>query len=483
MRARWHTGVLAIAGTLLALGLTGCSQSRPRPDLNQLYDRAAQYHGIERNPIILIPGILGSKLTHAPSGTTVWGAFTGEYANPEEARGARLLALPMQRGKSLRQLTDSVYANGALQSIRLRVAGLPIKLGAYVNIMRTLGIGGYRDASGALNEVNYGAEHFTCFQFAYDWRRDNVENAQRLHAFIQEKKAYLRKEYKERYGVTDPNIQFDIVAHSMGGLLLRYYLRYGAQDLPRDGSLPTLNWAGAQQVDRVALVGTPNAGAAKALYEMAHGKDLSPVTPTYPAALLGTMPAAYQLLPRSRHGALRDARDPSIAVDSILSYDFWVHMQWGLADPAQDRVLKQLLPEVERRKERRAIALNHLKKSLRRARRFYRSLDTTATRPSGVQMALYTGDALPTLQTLTVNRQTGALKKYGTAPGDGTVLRSSALMDERVNGTWQPYLVSPIDWSNVTMIFEDHVGMTQSTAFADNLLYYLLLHPYRDERS
>lgn len=32
-----------------------------------------------------------------------------------------------------------------------------------------------------LGSTDYGDGHFTCFQFDYDWRRDNVEDAKRLN--------------------------------------------------------------------------------------------------------------------------------------------------------------------------------------------------------------------------------------------------------------------------------------------------------------
>jgi hypothetical protein len=51
-------------------------------------------------------------------------------------------------------------------------------------------------------------------------------------------------------------------------------------------------------------------------------------------------------------------------------------------------------------------------------------------------------------------------------------------MDERVTpGMWHPTLRSPITWDQVTFLFEDHVEMTGSTAFTDNLLYHLLVAP------
>ena len=63
------------------------------------------------------------------------------------------------------------------------------------------------------------------------------------------------------------------------------------------------------------------------------------------------------------------------------------------------------------------------------------------------------------------------------APGDGTVLRTSAVLDERVGGHWQPRLKTPIGWRHVQFLFTDHLGMTADPAFSDNVLYILLEGP------
>jgi len=475
-RSAFGPAVVSVLAACVLL-VVGCSSGPPTSDLSALYNRSAQYHGVERNPVILIPGIIGSKLRHAPSDTTVWGAFTGEYADPQTPSGARLTALPMREGAPLSALRDSVRPDGALEDVNVRVLGLPVSLDAYIGILRSLGIGGYRDEDGALQDVDYGPDHFTCFQFDYDWRRDNVENARRLHRFIQRKRAYVQREYEERFGVEDYDVTFDLVAHSMGGLVARYYLRYGTTGLPEDGSPPEITWAGAEYVDRAVLVGTPSAGSAHALEQLVHGRDFGRFAPEYAPALLGTMPSLYQLLPRGRHGALRAAADTSVVVDSIYSASFWRRMEWGLADPDQADMLRTLLPSVDDRAARRRIAHDHLRKSLSRARRFTAALDTPAARPDSLALMLMAGDATPTLARMTVDRTTGALAPLDDAPGDGTVLRSSALMDERVGGRWAPTLRSPVDWSHATFLFESHVEMTADPAFTDNLLYYLLVHP------
>ncbi|MCK5553054.1 MAG: hypothetical protein KAJ09_07915, partial [Deltaproteobacteria bacterium] len=344
----------AIIFIIWVLVFTGCAPKYRPPDLGAIYNRAARYHGEERNPVILIPGIVGSRLIDSQSGQVVWGAFAGGYANPKKPEGARLAALPMREGVSLRELRDGVVPDGALDRLRIILFGLPIEMSAYYHILRTLGIGGYRDELlGMSGAIDYGDDHFTCFQFDYDWRRDNVEGAKRLHEFILEKRAYVQRELEKRFGIANYDVKFNIVAHSMGGLIARYYLRYGPTDLPDDGSLPPVTWSGARYVERAVFVGPPNAGSVKSLIQLVHGRKLGPFLPKYEPAILGTMPAIYQLLPRGRHGALVDDADPQVRIDHILSPEFWEEMEWGLAAPDQDRVLQWLLPNTENPKDRR----------------------------------------------------------------------------------------------------------------------------------
>ena len=80
-------------------------------------------------------------------------------------------------------------------------------------------------------------------------------------------------------------------------------------------------------------------------------------------------------------------------------------------------------------------------------------------------------------EVVAVDRATGELTVVARGPGDGTVLRSSALMDERVGQGWSPKLRTPIDWSQVSFLFSDHLGMTRDPGFTDNLLYLLLEQP------
>lgn len=473
MAARACRGCLFAAAVFVAASCVGGRAQRP--DLGGMYNRSAQFHGMERNPVVVIPGILGTKLLERGSDRVVWGAFGGGAANPQKPEGARLVALPMREGVPLRELTDDIYAAGVLDRVKVRLMGLPIRLGAYVNILGALGVGGYRDEElGLAGAIDYGEGHFTCFQFGYDWRRDVVENARRFDEFLLEKRAYVQAEYARRFGVENHDVRFDVVAHSMGGLLARYYLRYGTSDLPADGSLPEITWAGARRLDRVILVGTPNAGAIDALIDAIEGRKFGPMLPRYAPAVLGTMPAVYQLLPRVRHASVVDAAAPDRPIDGLMKPEFWERIGWGLADPGQDRFLRMLLPDAPDAATRRRIALDHLRKCLVRAERLFAALDVPAVLPEGLRLHLIAGDAVATSSVATVDFETGKLQVVERGPGDGSVLRSSALMDERVGSEWSPRLVSPIGWTHVTFLFNDHLGLTKDPAFTDNVLFILL---------
>ncbi|MBT8486270.1 MAG: hypothetical protein KJO43_11865, partial [Phycisphaerae bacterium] len=195
--------------------------------------------------------------------------------------------------------------------------------------------------------------------------------------------------------------------------------------------------------------------------------------PEYEPAVLGTMPSVYQLLPRPRHGAVRDADGTPI---DLLDPREWEKRGWGLADPRQDKVLRKLLPDVTDPAERRRIAVEHQAKCLVRARRFFDALDVPARTPPGLQISLISGDAERTPSVLAVKR-TGKPRIVERAPGDGTVTRSSALMDERTPDGWGRELRTPIDWWQVMFLFSDHLTLTKDPAFVDNVLYQLLEAP------
>ncbi len=455
--------------------IVGCATILQGPDLGSIYNETIQTKDPYRNPVIVVPGILGSRLKDSESGEIVWGAFGPGTMNPKKPENARLIALPMAEDVPLEKLQDGVRPDGALDRVRVNFFGVQLQLKAYFNILSTLGVAGYRDDQlGESGAIKYGAEHYTCFQYDYDWRRDIVESAKRLHSFILARRAYVQAETEKRYGIRDLDVKFDIVAHSMGGLITRYYLRYGAADLPEDGSLPPITWEGARYVENVVFVGPPNAGSLQSVIDLVEGTKLAPFLARYEPAVLGTMPSIYQLLPRGRHGVVVDGENGQQIAD-LYDASLWQRMGWGLADPNQQDVLEMLLPDIADSQLRHRVALDHQRKALSRARQLSRALDVPAFPPQGLALHLIAGDAEPTMAVLAVDPSDGTIEVAETGPGDGTVLRSSALMDERGKATGR--LVSPIKWSSTFFLFTDHLGLTRDPAFTDNILFFLFERP------
>ena len=468
--------ILACVLTAATVLFCGCDslQKRRQVGLHEIYDDLAQLPDTERNPVIVIPGILGSQLVDRETKEVVWGELGPGGVSPLKTRSLTELALPMASGVPLHQLHDHVQSSGPLDQLKLRVLGIPFRVNAYAQILATLGVGGYRDqhfrGESKYNEVAYDSEHFTCFQFAYDWRRDVSESAAKLHRHIENAHAQTQANFRENFGIENANLKFDIVAHSMGGLVARYYLRYGNQPLPDDGSLPVLNWAGAHRVGRLIMVGTPNLGSTQAFVELKDGMQLAPPLPKFPPAVVGTMPSAYQLLPRNEDypvvfsdGCFKD----------MLAPETWHQLGWGLADQKQDRTLAKLLPNCSRQ-ERRQIALEHMTKCLLRARQFHQSLDFPAQPPPGTEIHLFAGDAKQTLHQLSVNPTTGRLLKKTNSPGDGTVTRTSALAERKLSNS---HRAKAISWNSETFLSTDHLGLTRDRTFVDNVLHRLLAKP------
>ncbi|HEX6813584.1 MAG TPA: hypothetical protein VF384_18340 [Planctomycetota bacterium] len=489
--------VLAAAALLPA-----CVSPRDRdPQVRELYRASARRE--TRNPVVVIHGILGARLEQRSTGRNVWGAFTGDGMDPGTPDGARALALPLVPPVSAvahDPATAEVFAAGPLQALQVGFLFTVINVQIYADILRSLGVGGYSDR--VLVEPNspeYGDDHFTCHTFFYDWRRDCVENAMEFGRWLDVRRADITVRAQRRIlrlralGDADSlqaadelaewlghGFRFDVVAHSMGGLIARYWLQYGAQDLGADGAAPRLDWRGAKDIDRLVLVGTPNSGSMESLMTLVDGYAPSILLPSYDAALLGTMPAIYQLLPHPANGLLLDADGRPAPVD-LFDVAVWERNGWGLLDPASAGVLEWLLPDVADAGARRTQARAYVAWCLARARAFHAALDCDAETPCPAEIRLFAADTEQTLVRARLRPDAGGQLRPVFAgdglheSGDGTVARYSALAERGTGGTGPAsWLDSPVPWSSVTFLPDDHLGLTRNPVFTDNLLFLLL---------
>lgn len=459
----------SVAAILTSTGSYTSSQSPLKMYHDETARKAMNYEGVLRNPVILIHGFLGSSLVDIDSGINLWGDFDiKETINIAPAKMHKL-AHPMQLNKPLTELPRTVSAERLLENINIQVMGLPLKLPAYKDMVDILIRGGFQPSH---HPMGKNKNFNSLFLFPYDWRCDLQQSVRKLNDYIRKKRKYIQKQYLELYGLKDYDVQFDIVAHSMGGLISRYLLRYGDQDLPEDGSMPELNWDGAKVIDRLIMVGTPNAGYLDTMLELLYGSPLQP----YPPAVLGTLPSYYQMLPAPETKSFNFKGDPSDQNIDIFNPELWKRMKWGLANPANDEIFKLIIPDIKTKEKRAETALDHLSKCLARAKQFIQAMSIHADAPDDVSMHIVCGNGIKTTKRAEIDKQTGKVEVAEFATGDGKVLTSSALWDERASGKRDShFMTSPIDWTSIMLLRTAHMGITKAQGFEDNLLFLLTM--------
>jgi hypothetical protein len=195
-------------------------------------------------PVIIVPGIAGSELALAGSGPgataeLAWPPFDASRDNSDEIKDfPALLSLV---GKAVRRLDALEMGSGERVSAVIDAGANA--LDAYAPLERTL-----MKARGREN----------VYFFAYDWRLDNGESASRLGAYVEKVK-------RER-GVA----KVDLVAHSMGGLIVSAYLA-------KPGA--------AESLHRIVIAGSPLEGSGSAYSSLA-GTSVSGGESTNPVLAL-----------------------------------------------------------------------------------------------------------------------------------------------------------------------------------------------------
>ncbi|MEK7283845.1 MAG: hypothetical protein AAB249_08535 [Acidobacteriota bacterium] len=430
--------ITLLAAALVSL-LCGCLAFR-RYDMARIHREAA---GRPRNPVIVLHGFLGSKMKNVHTHESVWGRVRNAIrrGRPDD------LALPIDRLPLAENRDDLVpYA------IYDAVMGVKF-YGAILDSLRD--VGGY-----SLGDIDDPLPGDTVFIFNYDWRRDNVESAVALGNAIRKIKARLKA----------PGMRFDIVAHSMGGLIAEYYLKYGTADVLDREAEAAVTWAGAADIGRIVAIGTPHQGTMSAFRILNNG-----ISRTLSPRELFTMPSVYQLLPAGASGHFLDMEGRSVAVD-LYDARTWIRNRWSIWSP-REAGIAQVPPAAGR----------FLQASLDRARAFRAALDREAPDgPPPVPIHLFGSDCVPTLDRVVVNPTPGGiqvlfndgtapyrnareLERLMLAPGDGTVTADSLTG----LGTLSP----PSATASTFFFCATHGLLPAHRGFQGNLFYVLLGEP------
>lgn len=319
-------------------------------------------------PIIIIPGLTGSDLVNSKTGEQVW--FKNHRSKDDDLR------LPISA--NLVADRDSLVSRDIIRSVKF-LKFLP-ESEIYERLINALETrGGYREAKWTTATRRDYQDTF--YVFPYDWRRDNVENARLLIRRIETLKRRLGK----------PDLKFNVIAHSMGGLIARYAAMYGNADLP--SGTPTPTWAGARHFGRVFLLGTPNEGSVSALDALLNGFSYVggglnlPFVQNISRFDVFTLPSSYQLLPHEGTLVAYDENLKPITID-IFDPGQWEKYNWAIWQ--DDDFAKKF--DATEQKNAKAFFIA----ALARAKQFQTALDANTQAKPPVSFYLFGSDCKET---------------------------------------------------------------------------------------
>lgn len=444
----------------LTLIISGCSRYRAAPDLDWLY--AAAREADNRPPLILMHGQLGARLVDQSTGKERW---PGSLYRMLFSRYADLAL-------TIDPETLTPEADGLVPST-LFDASLA---GDYYGRIRTIleGPGGYLPGRPGKLPDNNQAQYYV---LVYDWRQDAIDTARQLAHLIEQ----IKRDYQ------NPALKVDIIAHSMGGLVARYYARYGSDDVLNGNDFP-VTMDGANNIRRMVLLGTPNLGSVGAIMAMVEGNE--PAVRRVHPELLMTMPSVYQLFPHALHDWLVTTDGRPLARDQFDAV-IWKRFQIGPWDPALHKRLEKRLGDTAEAQAYQKLLQRYFTYHLERARRFTWSL-TVKTPEHSMATILLGGDCEPTPARMLVEEVEGEshlrlwpreitqpvqqinYRRIMLEPGDGTVTKASLLGRDTMNPAAPRHRYIYFPYHAAFFLCERHDLLSGNVTFQNNLLNALL---------
>ena len=440
------------------------SKSEEKKDDDKKDDKTIKPTPQGRLPVIIIPGLIGSELINKTNNDKVW--FSLRRAKEDDLR------LPIS--PDLKSNKDNLVVGDILR--KFKVLPLTPDIEIYQKLVESLQKDGYTE--GKWDAPDAGGYADTFYVFPYDWRLDNVENARLLLQRIDELRTKLNR----------PNLKFNIVAHSMGGLIARYAALYGNADLTNAAPAPT--WRGASYIYSMSLIATPNGGATSAFNSLLKGFSLFgggklnlPFIQKITKFDLFTVPSVYQLLP---HANTVRAFDENLRPLKIDLYDPANWEKYGWAAYTDEDFNKNFEPAEQ------AQAKEYFRAVLLRAKLFQAALDAKPAVKSPIPTYYLGSECKQTLDGFIVRQDNkkGWITEFGSpsytksnggkvkesqtksllnSPGDGVVPKNSLIysyvkLDTRLQNPRSDILIN-----DVTISCDDHNRLTANIAVDKNL--------------
>ncbi|MDO8535576.1 MAG: hypothetical protein Q7S30_00980 [Candidatus Omnitrophota bacterium] len=431
---------LLISCILILITCSGCAGGSRITNAMVAKIYAGEKEKVKEYPLIFVPGIFGTVLEDKDTGKVIWGRVAeGLIAQ---------LSLPIDNEK-ISENKDNVVPMKTLMKFSF-IPGI-LEKGIYENT---------RDI--AVNAAGYKVNK-TVFSLSYDWRRDLVEAAQRLGELIDN----IKKDSK------DPDLKVDIVCHSAGGLVSRYYAKYGTVDVLDQDPLPPPTYAGAKNINKIIMLGTPNRGSLESFKCINNGLSI-PGIGHATKAITFTMPSSFELMPFEGDTTFIDYQGNDLPVN-LYDPANWEKYNWSVfADRGK-------YTDQEKDAQRK-----FLKNVLKRASAFQKALNQGDPREERkrVYYIVLGSDANDTLEKAVLQKtQSGWKTRFDPhddtihdkafAPGDNTVTRRSLLGRYESNGQTQ-------ELPSAYEIFfaQYHVDLASDPTFMDNVLHSLLDRTY-----
>jgi hypothetical protein len=314
----------------------------------------AQLKNEEKNPILVIPGIMGSRLKNSETGKEVWVKFRKDKNDD--------LSLPMS--PNLKSNRDKLVAFDLVNEVKI-LKFLP-GIAIYSDLLDSLEKkGGYVRGNWDTPIAEKDANQY--YVYPYDWRQDNVENAQLL----------VKKIEKLRLKLGKPNLKFDVIGHSMGGLIARYAAMYGDEDLQ---TKPNPKWNGAKFFSTIFLLGTPNEGSMNSLRALNSGYSVSTFAGTFHPEIFSrevafSSPSVFQLLPHGKSIRFYDEDLKPIIVD-IYDPANWKKYGWNFSTDSKFTASYSKVKKLQIDK--------YLEEALSRTKKFHDALNAPTKAPASL---------------------------------------------------------------------------------------------------
>lgn len=275
-----------ISAALSFLFFTGCSTSLP-PVKNPT------------SAIVFVPGFYGSELVSEDGHEKVWLTLSEMLFGDDSL----IMPFPELKVGKYRKLR----AGGLLDSINV------------VPLVYSYSI--YQPTMDYLRE-NFGATHLV-EAFTYDWRDDPIATLSQFEKYLVTLKSR---------GIRN----ITVVSHSLGGYLMAYFMRYGAQE-PLHAKE---NWAGTENVQNFAIVTAPYRGSGFIFRNFHYGRPVGLNNKLLPATAFVTFPISYYFVPQLQSDLLVD-KEVKVFKDKVSESTSWQKNGWGLFGPEVSQIENQ----------------------------------------------------------------------------------------------------------------------------------------------